>query len=216
LIFNNGVIPPAQWEVVQAEIKRRATIGPRKNNSPFTSKVRCGECGSWFGSKVWHSNTKYRRTVWQCNAKYTNGEKCQTPHVTESEVKAEFTIAVGKINREKLIAGYRKEQQRLRNTAIIETEIGKLEREIAAAWAAIQNNAPDALERLKRHDEAKVKQAELQRQKAERLDRVAELEAMVQILEGVKQAKYSEALWMAIVDYVEVATDGQMEIRLKY
>lgn len=29
----------------------------------FSSKVRCGECGSWYGSKVWHSTDKYRRVA---------------------------------------------------------------------------------------------------------------------------------------------------------
>lgn len=31
----------------------------------FSGKIRCGCCGGWYGSKVWHSNDKYRRVVWQ-------------------------------------------------------------------------------------------------------------------------------------------------------
>ncbi len=27
----------------------------------FSGKIRCGCCGGWYGSKVWHSNDKYRK-----------------------------------------------------------------------------------------------------------------------------------------------------------
>jgi hypothetical protein len=213
---HEAIIPPAEWDAVQTEINRRKSIGPRINNSPFTSKIRCGGCGAWFGPKVWHSNSKYRRTVWQCNAKYGNGTKCQTPHVTEAEVKAEFIKAVSSINREKMIVGYRKEQKRLSNTAaVLEAEITKLGREIAQVQEAIQSNAPDALDRLKRHDEAKERQAELEAQKTTNLNRVNELETIIQNLEKCKKAKFDEQLWLAIVDYVEVVSDGQMAVIFK-
>jgi len=38
--------------------------------SPFSAKIICGECGGFYGSKVWGSNTQYRRTIWRCNEKY--------------------------------------------------------------------------------------------------------------------------------------------------
>ncbi len=46
-------------------------------------------CGGFFGVKVWHSTDKYRRVIYRCNKKY-DGHKCQTPHVTEGEVKTAF------------------------------------------------------------------------------------------------------------------------------
>ncbi len=42
-------------------------------------KIKCAQCGSWYGAKVWHSTDKYRRTIYRCNKKY-DGHKCQTPH----------------------------------------------------------------------------------------------------------------------------------------
>ncbi|MGN0396142.1 MAG: zinc ribbon domain-containing protein [Coprococcus sp.] len=27
----------------------------------FSSIIKCGECGSWYGVKDWHSNDKYRK-----------------------------------------------------------------------------------------------------------------------------------------------------------
>ena len=33
----------------------------------FSGKIKCGECGSWYGPKVWHSTDKYRKVIWRCN-----------------------------------------------------------------------------------------------------------------------------------------------------
>ncbi len=45
--------------------------------SIFSSKIRCGDCVSWYGSKVWHSNDKYRKVIWQCNHKFDGGENAR-------------------------------------------------------------------------------------------------------------------------------------------
>ena len=42
--------------------------------SIFSSKIICGECGGYFGSKVWHSTDKYRKVIWRCNRKYGKEE----------------------------------------------------------------------------------------------------------------------------------------------
>ena len=32
----------------------------------FSGKIFCGDCGKFYGPKVWHSNDKYRKVIWQC------------------------------------------------------------------------------------------------------------------------------------------------------
>ena len=52
--------------MVQRELEARQAGKNRHSGTHiFAGKIKCGECGSWYGSKVWHSNSKYRRTVWQ-------------------------------------------------------------------------------------------------------------------------------------------------------
>ncbi len=46
-----------------------------------------GDCGSLYGTKVWHATGKYRKVVWQYNHKY-EGSICRSPHLTETELKA--------------------------------------------------------------------------------------------------------------------------------
>lgn len=77
----------------------------RSSVSIFSSKIKCGECGSWYGPKVWHSNDKYRRVVWRCNHKFDNDRKCETPHLDEDTVKQAFVSAINKLitNKEEII-----------------------------------------------------------------------------------------------------------------
>ena len=83
-----AIITPDEFEMVQAKIERRKKLGRLSGcSSPFTPKIICGDCGGFYGSKVWGSNTKYRRTIWRCNDKYKGDIKCVTRHVTEDEVK---------------------------------------------------------------------------------------------------------------------------------
>ena len=60
----------------------------------FSSRIVCGDCGSYFGSKVWNSTSKYRRFIWQCNGKFKGEHKCETPHLDEEIIKARFVTAL--------------------------------------------------------------------------------------------------------------------------
>ena len=56
---HDPIIEPAEWQFVQMEIQRRKNTGRSHNCcSPFSAKLKCGDCGEYFGSKVWHSNSK--------------------------------------------------------------------------------------------------------------------------------------------------------------
>ena len=56
---HDAIIEPAEWQLVQMEIQRRKNLGRSHNCcSPFSAKLKCGDCGEYFGSKVWHSNSK--------------------------------------------------------------------------------------------------------------------------------------------------------------
>lgn len=53
-----------------------------------------GDCGNFFGAKVWYSNSKYRQVIWQCNHKFQGVCKCRTPHLQESVIQQRFQAAV--------------------------------------------------------------------------------------------------------------------------
>ena len=72
-LVENGyeaIITPEQFEIAQHELEaRRKENRQHSSKSIFTSKLVCGDCGCFFGSKVWHSTDKYRSVVWQYNNK---------------------------------------------------------------------------------------------------------------------------------------------------
>ena len=95
---HEAIIPPEKFDMVQWEMAKRGK-GKKYHSGvhPFSSKVRCGECGSWYGSKVWHSTDKYRRGIWQCNHKYDGGKHCSTPHLTDEQIQDAFLSAANKL-----------------------------------------------------------------------------------------------------------------------
>lgn len=75
-----AIIDPLEFDMVQAEIARRQKLGRSYSGaSIFSSKVICGECGSFYGQKIWHSNDPYRKVVWRCNRKFNGKYVCETP-----------------------------------------------------------------------------------------------------------------------------------------
>ncbi|MCM1530352.1 MAG: recombinase family protein [Alistipes sp.] len=89
-----AIISPKEFDLVQEEFLKRENVGKQySSTSIFASKMICGDCGSYFGAKVWHSNSKYRRVIYQCNSKFKGEHFCTTPHLYESEIQQKFLNA---------------------------------------------------------------------------------------------------------------------------
>ena len=98
-----AIVSGEVFDLTQSELRRRRESGRRIcSGSIFASKLICGDCGGVYGSKVWNSNSKYRRVIWQCNRKYgKNGRydqgkgisgknpaaHCSTPHMSEAQIQ---------------------------------------------------------------------------------------------------------------------------------
>ena len=135
-----AIIEPDEFDAVQLEIERRKKSGrPTSTTSIFASRLVCADCGGHFGKKVWGSymgDKTYRKEIWRCNDKYKRlgkpGNGCQTPHITEDEIKARFLVAFNKLmgNRSGLIEDCRLAQGILCDTAEIDSEVAELQSEI--------------------------------------------------------------------------------------
>ncbi len=83
------------WDFVQAELAAHGT-GRRSTSRQrtFSGKIRCAQCGAWYGSKTWHAGSKYEKRIWRCNHKYAGTTPCSTPHVSDEQITAAFLDAV--------------------------------------------------------------------------------------------------------------------------
>ena len=76
---HEAIIAPEKFEAVQEEMARRKELGRAYSDKAFHSKIICGDCGGFYGRKVWHSTDEYKSVVFQRNQKFKNAEKCHTP-----------------------------------------------------------------------------------------------------------------------------------------
>ena len=217
-----AIIDPAVFEMVQREMERRTREGGRYSGvSIFSGKIRCGECGGYFGAKVWHSTDKYRRIIYRCNNKY-DGQKCCTPHVTEEEIKEAFVKAFNRLvtERDEIIANARLVRQTLCDTTVLAEEKAKLQQELAVlvemTGKCIRENARIAQnqEEYQKHYEGLV--ARYDAAKA-RFDEVTEAisakevqsERLAEVIKRLKVqtepvADFDERLWASMVECVTV------------
>jgi hypothetical protein len=224
---HEGIIDAEDFDLVQAELARRKALGKSyRGVSCFSSKLVCSDCGGFYGSKVWHSTDKYRRTIWQCNGKFKNSEKCTTPHLTEDEIKERFMAAWNTIDsiREETIANCRLAIDSLFDFSALDEAIrdklGEIEVLTELSKRHINENAIKQYDQAayqKRYNELLEKyhtlSAELvalEQQRTERKLLAARLTTFVNTMEQNNQmlATFSETLWSAVVEKAIVHPDG--------
>jgi hypothetical protein len=133
-VNHEAIIEPSVYDLVQVELAKRSKKNEARYSgvSIFSNKIKCAECGSWYGSKVWHSNDKYRRVIYRCNHKFDENRKCETPHVTEEEIIAAFIKAMNILitERDEIIENIQLIRQTVCNVTTLEQEQDKLRSEM--------------------------------------------------------------------------------------
>ena len=232
------IIEPDEFATVQAELARRNALGrPMRCNSPFSAKIVCGDCGGFYGSKVWGSrkdDKRYRRVIWQCNDKYKGKHKCTTPHVTEDEIKQKFLIAWNSIsaNLEALIADCKAAKTVLCDCTAIDTELSERQREIEVvselSRKAIFEAAHPTVDRtagsnernngyLERLRAATEQIAELEKMKSQRQNKARIIGAFIRNLTAgpLTLDEFDEKLWAAAIERIMVMADGRLIFRFR-
>ena len=97
-----AIVSAEVFDLTKMELEwRRSLKGSYSGKSCFASRIVCGDCGAFYGSKVWHGTDEYRRTIWRCNNKYGGDAKCSTPHITQEELEKAFVSVMQKVIAEK-------------------------------------------------------------------------------------------------------------------
>lgn len=127
--------------MAQEEMRKRKQSSTYSSSANcFAGKIVCGECGGFYGSKVWHSTSMYRRTIWKCNHKFQNEHKCSTPHLYEENIKRAFVGAFNSLitNKDEILHEYNVILDTFMDTRTLDAQIKKLLAEQADITAAIQ------------------------------------------------------------------------------
>ncbi|MCD8111137.1 MAG: recombinase family protein [Clostridiales bacterium] len=231
---HEAIIDPDTFEMVQKELARR-TRGKNRHSGIyiFSGKIKCGQCGSWYGSKVWHSNDKYRKVIWQCNHKFDGDMKCKTPHLTDEELMERFISAVNQLleKKDSITADIELVKSRLYDTTDLAAEQEQLTEELGLVaelvQQAIKENAMTALDQAEyqKHYDALT---ERYNNTKERLDTVtAEIDQKeltraaltdFQKALGSRQqllTKFDEEAWYTLVDYATVYSKEDIRFTFK-
>ena len=229
-----AIIEPEEFEMVQAEVVRRKMLGKAYSSSNlFSSKLVCACCGGYFGPKVWHSTSKYRRIIWQCNHKFQNGERCKTPHLYEDVIKQKFITVCGMVDeiKDDFIDS-------CREAAEVLCDCTKLDRQIELAinrcneiteimQAFIRENAAHAQDQklydkkfVEYEEKSKVASDELHKlreKKAEQISRKELLDGMIREIEenDLTVTEFDEKLWRLMVESVVVDENRKMTFKFR-
>lgn len=229
-----AIIEPEEWDLVQAEFSRRKALGGRySSSSVFSSMIFCGDCGSMYGSKVWHSTSKYRRIIWQCNNKFGGDHRCMTPHLYERDIKAMFLQAFGKLmaSREHILEDIRLVQSALCDCTELDMQQAALAEEMEILSELIRQcieentikvqNQAEYVDRYERHirryekmqEQYEAIEIERQRRK-EQNDRISAFAATLAKQKEIP-FEFDDDLWLAAVDHATVNADETVTFTFK-
>ena len=227
------IISPATFELVQAEIERRRAGKRYSGVTIFSHRIKCGECGHWYGSKVWHSTDKYRRVVYQCNYKFAGVKKCSTPHLVEDEIKAAFIKAVGKLLKGKadMLENIRLVQEKICDTEKLEVERQRLMGELQVLSDMVQQcineNARIAQDQtdyqqcynelVGRYDATRARYDEVEKAIKARKVRAERLDGFAKALKAQDTVvtEFDAGLWGTLVDFMTVYGKDDIGVTFK-
>ncbi|VTY18504.1 recombinase family protein [Streptococcus agalactiae] len=227
---HEAIVDKETFDAVQATLDRKEK--GKGSTTLFSSKLVCGDCGHYFGSKVWHSTSKYRRVIYQCNEKYKGEKKCTTPHVTEDEIKDWFVTAINKVisNKDEVIQNLEMFLE-LGKSSELELRMGELESEIEVVVQMVstlvkenavmpqnQDNYQKKYRNLvERHDSLVSELESAEKQFLEETHHEKDLRGFLESLNQQSEliSEFDELLWETMVDKVEILSNRTVFFKFK-
>jgi site-specific DNA recombinase len=230
---HEAIIAQEEFEAVQDEMTRRKELGRAFSDKAFHSKIICGDCGGFYGRKVWHSTDEYKCVIFQCNRKFKNEDKCQTPKLTEDDIKQRFLAAYNELmgNRDAVLADCEMIRQTLCDTTQLDIDMRREQDEMTVASelmkAHIKTNASVAQSQEsyaleagrieERYNTALEHYTALEAERDKQVRKSKELVTFIAMLkkQPLVVAELNERLWITLLDTAIVQRDGRIVFRFK-
>lgn len=117
--------------------KQGASFGKREKFSrqfAFSSMLECGFCGSSLTRRAWHSNTKYKKVIWQCVNATKNGKRCcpDSKGIPEQVIEEAFIESYRMLCRDNkdVLEEFLKRTEKILGENSVENQISKLSKTI--------------------------------------------------------------------------------------
>jgi hypothetical protein len=228
---HEAIIAPEIFDLVQKEIEYRAQhVETRNGTHVFSGRIRCGACGGLFGPKIWHSKSKYRKVVWQCNEKYADRHhKCSTPHLYQDVLQDLFVQAVNMIisTKDEIIGNFGKITEDIFNTVADEAKLESAKAERLGIVSRMEQlnteNASTAMDQQtyqSRFDQLSNQYSEINEQLTalegairERKSRKTKTELFLKALRKQERlvTEFTDNLWHSLADHAVV--NGKEDVR---
>lgn len=230
---HEAIISPETFEIVQQEIQRRRNMnGKYSGVDILTAKIKCGECGGSYGAKIWHSNDKYRKEVYQCNRKYSGDKKCTTPILTKEDIENRFISVVNNLikNKNEVIDNLETVKKTLCDTEELVKEKNKLQDQLVEHVEKIQglievnSKVAQNQEDYQKNYDALVKEYETTKAEHQKLEldisnKLAKSETLNLFINTIKKqdtllVKFDAVMWGSLLESVTVYKAD--DIRFKF
>ena len=228
-----AIVSAEVFDLTQMELEwRRSLKGSYSGKNCFASRIVCGDCGAFYGSKVWHSTDEYRRTIWRCNNKYEGDKRCSTPHVTQDELEKAFVSVMQKVIAEKdaIFTVCRDVLDEVLNTTELDRIATRLQdqalgmaervRKLVEENARVRRDQEeyqkeyDAL--AAEHEKLSEKIRSIEEQKKDKTDRRRRIEVFLRMLEEQEECvEFDPYTFAALVDKIVVGQDRKLEINFR-
>ena len=230
---HSPIVGAALFDHVQEEMRRRKGIGNIAGASCFSGRIVCGDCGSVYGRKLWHSTSKYCRVVWQCNGKFKGAEKCSTPHLYEKDIKRMILDFVNGLimDRKEILGGLKESLAFITDNTDLEKERGGLQdecevvmelmRKMVQVNTRVSQDQADYNARYSgmtaRYDKAIKRLMEVKEDITAHSAKRSKLECFLKLLDSRDDllTEFDEGLWLGIVHQMKVHADGNFTFTLK-
>ncbi|HEL2325320.1 TPA: recombinase family protein [Streptococcus suis] len=226
---HEAIVDRETFDAVQQVLDNK---GRKSSTTIFSSKLVCGDCGHFFGSKVWHSTSKYRRVIYQCNEKYNGDKRCTTPHVTEEEIKGWFIQAINQLitNKSEIISNLQVLLE-LKEKPDLNRQICEVETEIKVVMQMVENLVRENALKPQDQDTYQMEYVnltdrydklirEMETLELEQMNTTQQLGEITKFIETLNHqerlvTEFDELLWESTIDKVEISEEKSVTFTFK-
>ncbi|AEY67546.1 site-specific recombinase, DNA invertase Pin [Clostridium sp. BNL1100] len=231
------IIPYKQAEAVKEIFEyRRKQIGADdlekyQSRYAFSSKILCGECGSFFRRQKIYIGKPYEKTQWCCRQHIFDSAKCSQKAVREDDIQWTFTVMWNKLvsNHTEILIPLLDMLKKLRIDEQQEQEIGECSNRIMELTEQghilsrlVSKGYIDHAVFIERQNALTLELAAAKKKRSQLLDsngfdrEVAGTEQLLELIRNNPHVieEYREDLFLQSIDKVIVQKNGQITFRL--